>query len=84
MRRYRVVASSRFRRDLDKLDPETHRRIVKRLELLETDPTAGRQLVAVRIGQWRVRVGDYRIRYDIEGDQVLLYRVRHRRDVYRE
>jgi mRNA-degrading endonuclease RelE of RelBE toxin-antitoxin system len=29
-------------------------------------------------------VGDYRIRYDIEGDQVLLYRVRHRKDIYRE
>jgi mRNA-degrading endonuclease RelE of RelBE toxin-antitoxin system len=29
-------------------------------------------------------VGDYRIRYDIEEDQVLLYRVRHRKDIYRE
>ena len=33
---------------------------------------------------WRIRVGDYRIRYDIEGDRVLLYRVRHRRDIYRD
>ena len=31
-----------------------------------------------------MRVGDYRIRYDIEGIRVLLYRVRHRRDIYRE
>jgi mRNA-degrading endonuclease RelE of RelBE toxin-antitoxin system len=29
-------------------------------------------------------VGDYRIRYDIEGDQVLLYRIRHRKDIYRK
>jgi mRNA-degrading endonuclease RelE of RelBE toxin-antitoxin system len=38
----------------------------------------------VQIGQWRIRVGDYRIRYDIEGNRVLLYRVRHRKDIYRE
>jgi mRNA-degrading endonuclease RelE of RelBE toxin-antitoxin system len=38
----------------------------------------------VSIGQWRTRVGDYRIRYDIEGEEVSLYRVRHRRDIYRD
>ena len=30
----------------------------------------------------RIRVGDYRIRYDLEGEEILLYRVRHRRDMY--
>ena len=68
MRRYRVVASPQFRRDLRKLDAETHQRILNRLEQLETDPAASRQLAAVKSGTWRVRVGDYRIRYDIEGD----------------
>lgn len=34
-------------------------------------------------GQWRLRVGSYRIRYDVIGRDDVLYRVRHRRDVYR-
>lgn len=34
-------------------------------------------------GQWRIRVGDYRIRYDIVDREVLLYSFRHRREVYR-
>jgi mRNA interferase RelE/StbE len=57
-----------------------HRRVLEVLEALQENPRQGSQLTNVRVGQWRMRVGDYRIRYDIEGDRVLLYRVRHRRD----
>ncbi|HEX2276564.1 MAG TPA: type II toxin-antitoxin system RelE/ParE family toxin [Candidatus Tectomicrobia bacterium] len=61
-----------------------HWRILSALEALQQNPYQGSRLTDVRIGQWRIRVGDYRIRYDIEGDRILLYRVRHRRDIYRE
>lgn len=54
------------------------------LERLQENPYQGSKLTGVEIGQWRVRVGDYRIRYDVEGEQVLLYRVRHRREIYQE
>ena len=81
---YNLVISNRFRRDLRRLDADTHRRVIEALEELQEDPYRGRQLTDVRIGQWRIRVGDYRIRYDIEGTRVLLYRVRHRRDIYRD
>jgi prevent-host-death family protein len=33
---------------------------------------------------WRLEVWPYRVRYDIIGQDVALYRVRHRKDVYRE
>lgn len=84
MPRYHLVISNRFRRDLRRLDAEVHRRILGALERLQDNPRQGSQLTNVAIGAWRLRVGDYRIRYDIEGEHVLLYRVRHRRDIYRE
>lgn len=34
-------------------------------------------------GQWRIRWGDYRVRYDIEEDDVILHSVRHRKEIYR-
>lgn len=34
------------------------------------------------MGQWRIRHGDYRLRYDIFGQDVVLYSFRHRREVY--
>jgi mRNA interferase RelE/StbE len=81
---YHLVISNRFRRDLRRLDGIMHRRVLEVLEVLQENPQQGSQLTNVPIGKWRIRVGDYRIRYDIEGDQVLLYRVRHRKDIYRE
>ncbi len=84
MPRYRLLISPRFRRDLRKLDAESHRRILDAIVQLQENPFQGKKLTGVEVGQWRLRVGDYRIRYDIEGRQILLYRVRHRREIYRE
>lgn len=33
-------------------------------------------------GQWRIRAGDYRLRYDIFGQQVVLHSFRHRKETY--
>ncbi len=33
-------------------------------------------------GQWRIRWRDYRLRYDIQGNEVVLHSFRHRRDAY--
>ena len=84
MPRFQLVISNRCRRDLRRLDAAIHRRVLEAIEQLQEDPYQGSQLTNVRIGQWRMRVGDYRIRYDVEGDRVLLYRVRHRKDIYRD
>ena len=84
MPRYRLIISHSFRRDLRRLDAQTHRRVLEALEGLQDNPYQGSKLTNVVIGQWRTRVGDYRIRYDIEAEAVLLYRVRHRRDIYRD
>lgn len=84
MARYQLIISNRFRRDMRQLDAEMHRRVLQVLESLQDNPRQGSRLTDVAIGAWRIRVGDYRIRYDIEGNQVLLYRVRHRREIYRE
>jgi mRNA interferase RelE/StbE len=82
--RYHLIISNRFRRDLRGLDAPVPRRVLEALERLQENPRSGSRLTNVTIGAWRVRVGDYRIRYDIEGDRVLLYRVRHRREIYRD
>ena len=53
---------------------------------LETPQARGNPILTPKtstaIQSRRIRVGDYRIRYDLEGEEVLLYRVRHRRDMY--
>jgi len=74
-----------FLADLQKLEPSVQRRILQAIETkLLPDPFGhGRKLVGkTGPGQWRFRVGDYRVRFDIEGRRLLFYRVRHRREIY--
>ncbi|MBT3368040.1 MAG: type II toxin-antitoxin system RelE/ParE family toxin [Nitrospina sp.] len=33
--------------------------------------------------EYRLRVGDYRILFEIEEEQLTIYRIRHRKDVYK-
>ncbi len=82
-RRYELVVSNRFAWDLRQLDPQVQERVLEALEKLEDDPYIGQKVVAQETGTWRLRVGDWRIRYDIMNDQVHLIRVRHRREIYR-
>ncbi|MDJ1371549.1 type II toxin-antitoxin system RelE family toxin [Gulosibacter molinativorax] len=83
---YRVVLSPAAARELRKLDAHTKRRIQAAIELLtETPrPPAAKRLVDSG-GAWRVRVGEYRIVYDIDDGElvVLVLHTRHRRDSYR-
>ncbi|MBI4504068.1 MAG: type II toxin-antitoxin system RelE/ParE family toxin [Chloroflexi bacterium] len=83
-RRFRVVIATRFGKDFRRLHPEVQERVLDALASLEQDPYRGERVVAKETGTWRLRVGDWRIRYDIEGDEVHILRVRHRREVYRE
>lgn len=83
---YAVRVSPAATRQLRKLDPPTRRRMQAVIELLADNPRppAATQLVGGR-GEWRVRVGDYRIVYEI-GDAelvVLVLRLGHRREIYR-
>lgn len=58
--------------------------VQKNLEGCENPRQHGKGLTANRSGQWRYRVGDYRLLADIKEDTItiLIINVGHRRDVY--
>jgi mRNA interferase RelE/StbE len=33
--------------------------------------------------EYRLRVGDYRVLFEIEDEKLIIYRIRHRREAYR-
>ncbi len=81
---YRVLAAKAATRDFKRLPPETKARIGATMQNLAEDPRRAAQELAAGEG-YRVRVGDYRIvfRIDDEAREVLVTRVKQRRDVYR-
>ncbi len=76
-------------KELDKLDPQIARRVLKflfqRLAILEDPRSIGEALHGPRFGElWKYRVGDYRLICSLQDEvlTVLVLRIGHRREVY--
>ena len=83
---YAVVLKPAARRDLRKLPDDVRRRIASRIDALAGDPRpSGAEDLRGEPDLYRVRVGEYRILYQIESKAlvVLVVRIGHRREVYR-
>ena len=70
---------------LAKLDRPIQLRIARRLDRLAVEPRADAAKLRGASDIWRVRIGDYRVIYQIEDGRlrVLVIRIGHRRDIYR-
>ncbi|WP_028988644.1 type II toxin-antitoxin system RelE/ParE family toxin [Thermithiobacillus tepidarius DSM 3134] len=87
---WKVELSSQAQKDLDQLDPQIARRILKflseRVARLDDPRAIGEALKGSRLGEfWKYRVGDYRLIASIEDGRltVLIVRIGNRREVYR-
>ncbi|MGA9451260.1 MAG: type II toxin-antitoxin system RelE/ParE family toxin [Verrucomicrobiia bacterium] len=83
---YRVLLERSAERDLGRLSSEVHDRVITAIQGLANNPRPPgcRKLVGSK-NDWRIRVGDYRVLYEIADAirVVRVNRVRHRREVYR-
>ena len=90
MRRYNVELSDRFKREFRKLDKYTQKIIRawidKNLVDCENPRSHRKGLTANRNGQWRYRIGDYRLICVIEEERliILALSVGHRSEVYKD
>jgi mRNA interferase RelE/StbE len=83
--RYRLRITSRAARELRKLPNQIRARLEAAIEDLADNPRPPRCVKLRGNAGWRIRVGDYRILYDIEDDELLVtvLRASHRRVAYR-
>lgn len=81
--KYELVIARRFLKDMKKLSREDQLRIRKALPKIQVRPYEGKKVSAAETGQYRWRVGDLRIRYDIDANAVHVLRVIKREDAYR-
>jgi len=83
---YAVEFSDSARKEVSKLNPQTALRITKAIYKLAGDPKKGNVRPMVGSKHWRLRVGDYRVIYDIQDKKlvILIIRIGHRKEVYKE
>ena len=81
--RYNLVYTNRTVKDIQKLPLEIKKRIGKALLRYEQDPHRySETLRDTKIGSYRFRIGDYRVIFDLEGSEIVVLRVGHRKDIY--
>ena len=83
---YEVLIERSVERDLKSLPNSLFHRIVPRIRALADNPRpSGCHKLAGSKNDWRIRIGDYRVVYEIDDVRkvVRIFRIRHRRDVYR-
>ena len=88
MKSYQLIYSERAKKDVKKLDPYTKQMskswIEKRLLHSENPRAHGMALTGNHKGEWRYRIGDYRLICAIEDERlvILALALGHRREVY--
>ena len=81
-----IVFARSARKELQNLDPQVARRILKQIEALVANPRpTGVVKLEGASDLWRIRVGEWRVVYRVSDRDRLVdvVAVRHRRDAYR-
>lgn len=86
--KYKVIFTDRAKRQLKKLDKYISSLIIgwieKNLQNCENPRQYGKALVANKSGQWRYRIGEYRLICEIQDEKItiLVLEVGHRKNIY--
>ncbi len=77
---FRIEWTKKSLDELDKLEQTITRRIIKKVDELINKPLDIKKLKGEKA--YRLRVGDYRVIFDIRGDAIFILKVGHRRSIY--
>ena len=83
---YQLVYKKPAARAIQKLPKQIQKRLKLKLEwfIAQSDPLQfAEPLTKPADAQYRFRVGSYRVLFDVEGQNIVILHIQHRRDVYR-
>jgi len=69
--------------ELNKLEPTISSRIIKKIDELLSDPYSLNIKRLKGIEAFRLRVGDYRVLFEVNNNIILILKVGHRRNIYK-
>jgi mRNA interferase RelE/StbE len=83
---YQILTTAQFNKDVRSLGHQVQVQLVKKLKEIESHPdpiSLATPLTNFAHGQFRWRIGSYRIIFDVEDRTIYLLSVRHRSEVYK-
>ena len=79
-----IVWDKKARSELDKLEIDIARRIILKVKTLSENPFSMDVKRLQGRDDFRLRVGDYRVIFSIEGNNLFVLRVGHRKNIYED
>ena len=79
---YQIEFKPRALRELRAINRSDVSGIIEKIRLLRNDLTGNVKRLTNFTPEYRLRVGSYRILFEVEGEKVVIYRIRHRKDGY--
>jgi mRNA interferase RelE/StbE len=79
---YTIELNRRAIKDLRDIAAAERRRIVARIEALADDLAGDVKRLTHFTPEYQLRVGDYRVLFEVDGNRVVVHRVKHRSDAY--
>lgn len=81
---YLIEFKPRSIKDLQSIPQVDVKRILEKVESLQNNLSGDVKRLTNFLPEYRLRVGNYRVLFEIEGDKIIIYRVKHRRDAYNQ
>ena len=80
---YKIEFKPQSLKDGKKIPRKELNRIFKKIEALKENILGDVKHLTDTKPEYRLRVGDYRVLFEVERDVVVVYRIRHRKNIYR-
>ena len=81
--KYDIEFKPRAVKDLKNFSSRIQTRILARIEEMSDNLSGDVKCLADSTPEYRLRVGEYRVLFEIERNEIVIYRIRHRREAYR-
>ncbi len=83
---YKILIEKKVKSELDRISRKDLLKIFEHISALKIEPRPlGTRKLRDSENLWRIRIGDYRVVYEIndKGKIIIILRIKHRKDVYK-
>ncbi len=81
---YKILFTNRSLKDLENIEPVIQKRIAAKLKEYSAEPLKySKKLSNSNLGSYRFRIGDYRVIFDIDKENIVVLRIGHRKNIYK-
>ena len=81
--KYTVELTRKAIKDLKAIPKGDRARIIERIEAMEDDLAGDVKRLTNHTPEYRMRSGNWRVLFEVDGERIIVYRVLHRKEAYR-